>query len=520
VSTVAMGSELIESIQMNAVVYCRVSTKEQVQNLSLGTQETRCVDFCSRNDWAVINVFRDEGESAKTTDRPAFQKMLTYCKSKQNALNYVVVHDLSRFSRDLADQMFVITELESVGVRLRSVMENVDETSAGKLMRNIHGAFNQFDNDRKAERTKLGMKRAAAMGRFPFKAPLGYLNILSQSQSGTNLIPDPVRAPLVKKAFELYGKGTETKNGVLRTISALGLKTQTEKAVTPQTFERMLRNPIYAGWVVIPEWSLKERGSFAPIVSDEQFRQVQDILDGKRLSVTAHSRNNPDFPLRVFLTCGSCQTPLTGSWSKGRKDRYAYYRCRNANCRAVNIRRDKLEKEFSALLKQLTPERRYMRLFKEIVRNVWRQKQASSEELLRAAKRKIAELGERKNQLVDFLLKGRLDQSTYDEQLFRLNADVLSAEQELVNADMETLDVEAVLEFAERLIENPDHLWIESNLDQKQRLQRVFFPQGLSFTHEGFGTATSNSFFKLLDEFMGKESSLASPTGFEPVLSP
>jgi len=46
-------------------------------------------------------------------------------------------------------------------------MENVDETSASKLMRNIYGAFNQFDNDRKAERTKLGMKRSAAMGRFP-----------------------------------------------------------------------------------------------------------------------------------------------------------------------------------------------------------------------------------------------------------------------------------------------------------------------------------------------------------------
>jgi len=59
--------------------------------------------------------------------------------------------------------------------------------------------------------------------------------------------------------------------------------------------------------------------------------------------------------------------------------------------------------QFAALLKELTSERRFLRLFKEIVRNVWKQKQASSESLLRAAKRKIAELAERKNQLVDFL---------------------------------------------------------------------------------------------------------------------
>ena len=45
------------------------------------------------------------------------------------------------------DQITVLAELQSVeGVRLRSVLENVDETAAGKLMRNIYGAFNPFDN--------------------------------------------------------------------------------------------------------------------------------------------------------------------------------------------------------------------------------------------------------------------------------------------------------------------------------------------------------------------------------------
>ena len=70
----------------------------------------------------------------------------------------------------MEDQVSVIADLESEGIRLRSVSENVDETAAGKLMRNIYGAFNQFDNDRKAERTKLGMQRAASIGRFPFTA--------------------------------------------------------------------------------------------------------------------------------------------------------------------------------------------------------------------------------------------------------------------------------------------------------------------------------------------------------------
>ena len=504
---------------MNAVIYCRVSTKEQVQNLSLGTQETRCVDFCTRNGWEVLRIFRDEGESAKTTDRTKFKEMLAFCKSKQNAVNFVVVHDLSRFSRYMEDQVSVIADLENAGVRLRSVSENVDETAAGKLMRNIYGAFNQFDNDRKAERTKLGMQRAASMGRFPFKAPLGYLNV--SSQNGPNLIPDAERAPLIRKAFELYGTGTEAKAKVLRVITSLGLKTQRGSSLTPQTFEKMLRNPIYCGWIVISSWSVRERGSFAPLVSEELFGRVQDMLDGKRLSVAAHQRNNPDFPLRVFVTCGACGTPLTGSWSRGRKGgRYAYYRCRNSRCRAVNVRRESLERDFAALLERLAPERRYMRLFKEIVRHVWKQRVAASESILRAAKGKLAELENRKNRLVDFLLEGRLDQRTYDEQTVRLRGEIESAEQELREADLEQMDVEALLAFAEKLVERPRPLWLESTLEQKQRLQRVFFPDGVAYTKDGFGTTPTNCFFSVLRGVSEEKATLASPTGFEPVLPP
>ena len=118
-------------------------------------------------------------------------------------------------------------------------------------------------------------------------------------------------------------------------------------------------------------------------------------------------------------------------------------------------------------------ERRYMRLFKEIVRHVWKQKLAKSGAVLRAATGKLADLADRKNRLVDFLLEARIDQQTYDEQVLRLKAEVDAAEQELRDADLEQLDVEAVLEFAEKLVERPEQLWMKSLLEQKQRLQSV-----------------------------------------------
>ena len=503
---------------MNAVVYCRVSTKEQVDNLSLSTQQARCIDFCTQRDWPVLRVFKDEGESAKTTDRPQFQQMLVFCKRKQNDVSYVVVHDLSRFSRQMEDQVSVIADLQSAGVRLRSVMETVDETAAGKLIRNIHGAFNQFDNDRKSERTRLGMQRAASMGRFPHQAPIGYLNILSKS--GPNLIPDPERAPFVQKAFEIYSTGVETKLGVLKTINSLGLRTAKGGKVLPQTFDRMLRNELYKGTIYLPAWNIRERGNFEPLVSAELFDRVQDILEGKRVSVAAHLRNNPDFPLRVFISCGECGTPLTGSWSKGRKNLYPYYRCRNAKCRAVNVRREKLESDFADLILRLSPEPRYMRLFREIVSQVWKHKQATSEAVLREARITLDNLRDRKKRLVDFYLDGKLDRQTYEEQVERLTAEIEDASANMRGADLDCMDVEAVLEFAEKLVERPHELWVQSSADQKQRLQWVFFPDGITYTHTGFGTASSNSFFNVLREISDENSHLASPTGFEPVLSP
>jgi len=64
----------------------------------------------------------------------------------------------------MEDQAVVFAILQTNGVVLRSVMENIDETAAGNFMRNIYRAVNQLDNDRKSERTKIGMQRAATLG--------------------------------------------------------------------------------------------------------------------------------------------------------------------------------------------------------------------------------------------------------------------------------------------------------------------------------------------------------------------
>ncbi len=99
----------------HAVIYCRVSTKEQTKNLSLATQRKACVDYCQTHGIEVARVFVEEGESAKTADRPAFQNLLAYCRQRKGKVQCVVVYSLNRFSRDKFSHYTVRALLSGLG---------------------------------------------------------------------------------------------------------------------------------------------------------------------------------------------------------------------------------------------------------------------------------------------------------------------------------------------------------------------------------------------------------------------
>lgn len=156
--------------------------------------------------------FKEEGESAKTTDRTELQKLLKYCRTNRGRIHFVVVYNLTRFAREKYDHFALRAHLKSLGISLRSATEPIDDTSTGQLMEGVLAAFAQFDNDVRSERTRAGMRAALELGRRTFPAPLGYLN--TPKWSGKSLVPDPERATLVKQIFEDYASGgAELGNG-------------------------------------------------------------------------------------------------------------------------------------------------------------------------------------------------------------------------------------------------------------------------------------------------------------------
>ncbi|PYJ98013.1 MAG: hypothetical protein DME23_13160, partial [Verrucomicrobia bacterium] len=349
-----------------AVIYVRVSTADQVQNFSLATQEKACREYCARHSFDVDKIFVEQGASAKTANRTEFQKMLAYLRESKGRVKWLVVYAVNRFARNSHDHLATRAFLFGLGVSLRSVTEVFDESSQGKFMESIMAAVAQLDNDVRAERTIAGMKAALQAGKWTFKAPLGYLNSDGRNGSGS-LIHDPERGPLVKQAFELYATGLHTTQKVLEMVTAAGLRTPHGKPVPKQTFSKLFRKPVYAGWLQVDGWCQRVRGDFEPLVTQELFDAVQALQSGKSGNLTPRLRSNPDFPLRHFVKCGCCGRPLTASWSKGRSKRYAFYSCPNSRCRGVSVSKADMEGSFVAYLERMQPKQRYVTLFNEIV---------------------------------------------------------------------------------------------------------------------------------------------------------
>ena len=62
---------------------------------------------------------------------------------------------------------------------------------------------------------------------------------------------------------------------------------------------------------------------------------------------------------------------------------------------------------------------------------------------------------------------------------------------------IEELDVQGILAFTERVLPRATDLWVQASLNQKQRLQQLFLPEGIAFAGNRFNrTAASAPFFK------------------------
>ena len=110
-----------------------------------------------------------------------------------------------------------------------------------------------------------------------------------------------------------------------------------------------------------------------------------------------------------------------------------------------------------------------------------------------------------------FLYSESIDLTSYSRQRDKLREELTLAKIEHHTEAVDELDVEGILAFAERILPRASDVWVQASLDYKQRLQQLFFPEGIAYDGKRFNrTAVTPRLFRYLAPAERAEESLVS----------
>jgi len=481
-----------------AVIYCRVSTKEQVdEGNSLVTQQKICQEYALKNGYEVIQVFIEQGESAKTQDRTQLQKLLSFCAIRRNKVNAVITYKIDRISRNTDDYSQIRILLKRYGVEIKSTSEYFENTPAGRFMENIIANVAQFDNDVRTERSIGGMRDAMREGRYVWLVPTGFDNTRI---GGKATIAPNALAPLVRRTFEEIAKNLSPVDEVRRIMTKKGLTTNKGKPISKGYFYRMMKNELYAGW--IKKFGERHKGHFEPIITDELFAQVQRVLTRRKHRGFEYQWENPDFPLRRFISHPSGKK-LTGSWSQGRTKKYPYYRY---SIPGYEISKNELEGGFKDLLECFEfNDKNYSKFKLQVKENLLKK----SEEKRKDAKRlevHIEELKAKQGVIIQKNMQGIISNEVLRQQSVLIEKEICDTQIALQEIPNVGVDIQEALEYASEYLRKPSKVWQAAPFDVKWQLQWFQFPQGITFDGKKFGTQEVSNLFKAKENFLPEKS--------------
>jgi len=508
---------------MKAVIYCRVSSNRQVrEGDGLGGQELSCRQYAQLRGMAVINVFREEGISGGSTDRPEFFRMLDLIKAQKEEVA-VIVDDLNRLARDVAiHKTFRALILKNRG-DLHCVKMQLSDSPEGEFTETIVAAVGELERKQNKRRVKDRQRARLENGYWVFNNPVGY-RYLVDVLHGKILVADNPSAKVIRQAFEKFASNELlAQKDVLnflrerKLVNSLG----NIQKISFEDVKRIFNREIYAGIISYPKWGVSPRiGKHAPIISKKVFDSVQRKLNShKTIYRTGLER---DFPLRGYVACSGCGGTLTASWSAGRRGKYPYYRCNNTktcDVRPKSIKKTELESRFLEFLESVKIRPEVIRLTEKITIEKYREKTLDINQKKIDLKQEGKKLEDEVGRVVDKIMNSNSQNviERLEIEVDRLTLKMKALEKELLGVEQMPVTLEISVSKVMEFISKPALFWAKGNFEQKRMVQTMLFVSPVEYSSErGFGTANLSLPFKLLQECGGHKTNLVEAGGFEP----
>jgi site-specific DNA recombinase len=301
---------------IRCVLYLRVSSRKQLDGVSLEDQEHLGRSYAERIGWQVTHVYVEPGRSAFTEDlakRVAFQELLA--DARRHKFDVVLVYKLNRFARNVPAQYAAAAELERYGVQIASVTEPIERTTAsGRATFGMLAVMAQLQSDQLSEKMRDTRAAEARQGRHVGPVPVGFTRA-----NGVLLPNDSIGAPQL--AFQLYATRQYSFATVADALNVAGWQTPSGGLFTKFQVEEMLKNPVYIGRVRCHNQEYP--GQHAAVVEQATWDLVHDEI-ARRGAAADHSHRAASQPalLTGLARCSNCGAPMWRGGTDG-----AYYHC-------------------------------------------------------------------------------------------------------------------------------------------------------------------------------------------------
>lgn len=389
---------------MNVVIYPRYSSYRQNET-SIEAQLKECYDFCKRNGYTVVGEYIDRATSAKTDNRPEFQRMIA--DSSKGLFQAIIVYQLDRFARNRYDSATYKAKLKKNGVRVLSAKENISDDASGILIESVLEGMAEYYSVELGQKVNRNMRLNAERGLFNGGfAPLGYkvVDITIDTYKKKKLVIDPSTAPIVQEIFEMRANNT-TILDIVDYLNKKGYKNSKGKAFEDHSLQTMLSNKRYIGTNTYGEEEFPN--TIPAIISEDLFNRVQVVKDSYKHS-PGKAKAKDEYLLTGKLFCGHCKSAMVGiSGSSKGGNTYYYYTCNGAKkkiCNRRNVPKHYIENIVIERCRELLTKQNIEIIANEVI-NVCK-KESNESTLLRCLEKQLKETNSSIENLMKAFEKG------------------------------------------------------------------------------------------------------------------
>lgn len=332
-----------EQKKVIAGLYPRVSTEDQSRfGHSLDEQEDRLKKLCEFKDYEIYKVYREEGVSAKDTNRPKFKEMIQ--DMKDGKINKIVVYKLDRLTRSIQDLENICKMLEEYNCDLESVAEEINTGNAnGKFFIRMLTILAQLEIERTSERTKFGLIGAAKKGHISGQPALGY----TKKDKSKKLVIDELESDVVKRIFSMYLEGSS----VCHICDIFNEENVLNKHWATTTVDKILSNKIYIGSIEHGKRDKKNTQIFEAVVPAIIDKTTFECVQKRKEKNLKNYKRKRTYIFMQKILCPKCHKIMGGeSSTSGTGAKHIYYKC---NCCKRRISEKKIESELMKFLNDM-----------------------------------------------------------------------------------------------------------------------------------------------------------------------